>query len=174
MVANFPTFKPQSIDLNAEGQFETIMALIRVVRNIRAEFRIPPRKPIEVFVKPGKMKSLIEEHLSMIQNIGSIEPLTILSSASSPIPENSVTVVIGPITVSVPMGELIDIHREFERLNKELTVTEEKIDRLSQRMADPNFLSKAPEEVIQTERQRHSSMMERKGKIVDLLEHMRN
>jgi len=172
MVADFPVYNPQSIDTNAEDQFETLMALIRAVRNIRSEFRIPPRKLIEVFVDAGDMMPLIQGQRPMLQALGRIEAIEFFSSDTSPLPGNSVTVVLGPITVSVPMEGIIDVHKELERLNEELKQTEHSLERLGDRIADPIFLSRAPDEVIERERERQSLMVERRSKIVDLLKHI--
>ncbi len=174
MVANYPTFNPQSIDIDAEDQFGALTAMIRAVRNIRSEFHIPPRKLIEVFVDPGNMMPLIQGQIPMIQALGRIGSIEFFSSEISLRPENAVTVVLGPITVSVPMEGIIDVKKELGRLNEELNQTEQSLERLGGRMADPNFLNKAPDEVIERERERQNSMLERKSKIVDLLKHIGN
>ena len=80
-----------------------------------------------------------------------------------------VTLVLTSGTVVVPLGGLVDLDGEMARLAQELSEAETNIARLEKRLTDEQFVSKAPEEVVDRERQRLVTVQERRDRIQEVL-----
>ncbi|MEK7777753.1 MAG: valine--tRNA ligase, partial [Chloroflexota bacterium] len=139
------------------------------IRNIRAEFKIAPRLPLEAIVA-APSASVIAEEAEVIRSLARVEPLRILDQgASPPSSHQTVTLVVGKATVYLPLGDAVDLASERQRLQKEMVSTQAATGRLEQRLADQQFLAKAPEEVVEKERERLASAQERLARIRELL-----
>ena len=84
-------------------------------------------------------------------------------------PSLAVKLVVGDATLSLELGDLVDLKVEQQRLQGELQEVGKHLRRLGERLADGQFTSKAPEEVVERERQRLSSLEERQAKVQELL-----
>ena len=83
--------------------------------------------------------------------------------------EGAVQVVTDGARISIPMEELVDLEKERARLNKELAACEKEIAALSGKLANEKFVSKAPANVVEAERQKLQKAQERLGKIQESL-----
>ena len=170
MVARYPNRQDGIVDERAEAEVETIMELVRAVRNLRAEFRIQPGRPIAASVdSPGAIAVMMEES-GAIGALASIDPLT-FGSGGTDGTERASLVLTGS-TVSVPLAGLVDIEAEIERLESELASLGASASRLEGRLADEQFLTKAPPEVIERERDRLAGLIERRERVRTILERL--
>ncbi len=171
MIAPYPEASEQMLDSAAEDEIEMVRGIVQAIRNIRAEFKIEPRLPMEALVAlPPVPASVVVEEAEVIRSLALAEPLRILDQdAPSPTSHQTVTLVVGKATVYLPMGDAVDIAAERLRLQGEFASTQAATDRLAQRLADQQFLSKAPEEVVEKERERLTSALERVARIGELL-----
>jgi valyl-tRNA synthetase len=80
-----------------------------------------------------------------------------------------VTLVVGSATVSLDVGDAVDLDTERRRLQGEVREADQHIRRLSDHLADEQFKSRAPEEVVERENQRLSSLKDRQARIQELL-----
>ncbi|MFH1140661.1 MAG: class I tRNA ligase family protein, partial [Chloroflexota bacterium] len=184
MVAPYPEYSEQMLDSAAEDEVEMVRGIVQAIRNIRAEFKtevirslgrretvqiIEPRQPLEALVA-APLASVIAEEAEVIRSLARVDPLRILEQgAPPPSSHQTVTLVVGEATVYLPMGDAVDLASERQRLQKELASTQAATDRLAQRLEDQQFLAKAPEEVVEKERERLASAQERLARIGELL-----
>ncbi len=84
-------------------------------------------------------------------------------------PGQRVSLVLSQGTVTVPLEGLVDLEQERRRLSKELEQIKVNRQRLSARLKDEKFLAKAPEEVVERERERLSGMDDRRARVVETL-----
>jgi valyl-tRNA synthetase len=158
------------VDDDAEAAFTVVMGIVRAARNTRAEFRVEHNKPLEVLVDPADLRGALEEAAPVIRSLGRVDPLRLLDAGDArPDAKQSVTAVVGKVAVFLPMAGLIDVAAEHKRLEKELSGAQANISRLEGRLGDQQFLSKAPEEVVERERARLQSLSERKERVRELL-----
>ncbi|MSQ13158.1 MAG: valine--tRNA ligase [Dehalococcoidia bacterium] len=171
VTAPYPSSDHGLIDEEAEAAFGVVMGIVRAARNTRAEFRVEPNKPLEVLVDPADLRGALEEAAPVIRALGRVDPLRLLGASDvRPDAKESVTAVVGKVTVFLPMAGLIDVAAERKRLEKELADCAANISRLEGRLADQQFLSKAPEEIVERERARLQSLGERRERVQELLE----
>lgn len=171
VTAPYPAADPALVNDGAEAAFNVVMGIVRAARNTRAEFHVAPNKPLEALVDPADLRDTLEEAAPVIRALGRVDPLRLLSAGDArPDAKQSVTAVVGKAAVFLPMAGLIDVAAERKRLEKELADCASNIQRLETRLADQQFLSKAPEEVVERERARLHSLGERRERVRELLQ----
>ena len=112
---------------------------------------------------------VLEAEAATIKSQAGIDPLMVGSDGDGASGGDSVALVLTGGTVTVPLGGMVDLDRERARLADELQQLKKNLGRLSTRLADEQFLSKAPEDVIERERQRLASGRDRSARIEDML-----
>jgi valyl-tRNA synthetase len=169
VVARYPEADAALFDDEAEAEVGEIIEMVKAIRNLRAEFKIQPAQSLEAIVNAPEMGPVFEGEASAVKALARVEPLTIGSDAASAASSDSVTLVLAKGTVTVPLHGLVDLEREKARLANEGVELSSNLQRLSQRLADEQFLSKAPEEVVERERQRLEAMQERRARVNEIL-----
>jgi valyl-tRNA synthetase len=170
MVAFYPETSLEAIDDQAEEDVSLVMGVVRAVRNIRAEFKVEPRRNLEALIVIGKDRNALVGESDTIRSLAHVEPLTVLADVGTP-PDarQTVTAVVGSATVYVPMGDVVDMAVERRRLEQELDSIGRQVEQSEYRLADGEFTSKAPEEVVERERQRLTATRERQVSVRELL-----
>ena len=137
---------------------ELVSSIVRAIRNVRAEFHIDPGKRLEARIAGPGISSIIEDERKAIEKLASV------GLAQDTLAQGSaVTLVVGDATVSLQLSDQVDLDAERRRLQGELREAEEHGHRLRQRLADQQFTAKAPEEVVEQERQRLTALEERRN-----------
>ncbi|MQG21708.1 MAG: valine--tRNA ligase [SAR202 cluster bacterium] len=155
IVASYPEADESLFDGSAEEEMGDVLSTVRAIRNARAEIRLEPNRSIEVFLRGTGTDSALLEEASAIEILSRAEPLHILSvDDQGPDPQKSLTTVLDRVTVMVPLSGLVDIDLERQRLNDEIAETSKRIGSLEARLANENFRSKAPSNVVEQEEAR--------------------
>jgi valyl-tRNA synthetase len=157
----------------AESEMNLLIELISAVRNIRGEMNIPPSINLTASVQTGdsKIKSVIERHREIIINLAKLSAFSINESAARP--KSSATAVVGGATLFVPLEGIIDFDKETMRLEKEINKLLKELKAVSKKLENENFLNKAPREVVEQVRAKHSGLEEKQQKLQSNLERIR-
>lgn len=152
MLSSWPSCVDCGITGKDEERFEMVIDLIRSVRNLRAEMNVPLSRRTELFIRPVQLEAGFWKKCSVY-----IEKLACASSAEliADKPENAdkmAAVVTAGGEGYIPMGELIDIAKEKERLLKEKDNLISEVARAQGKLSNEKFVAKAPEAVINAER----------------------
>ncbi len=169
IVAPYPEANESLLDERAESEMGSVIEVIRAVRNLRAEFRIDASMSLRAAVDAPLLAPVLEAEAATIKSQAGIDPLMVGSDGDGASGGDSVALVLTGGTVTVPLGGMVDLDRERARLADELQQLKKNLGRLSTRLADEQFLSKAPEDVIERERQRLASGRDRSARIEDML-----
>ena len=170
IVAPYPTQDPGALDDQAEEEMELLTGVVRAIRNVRAEFKIPPQQPIQSLVEVLSGSTALAEEERVIRSLARVEPLEFLEEGSPRPPvSKTVSAILHGATVLVPLEGLVDTTQERNRLEQELRECAENIQRLSQRLGNSDFLGKAPQEVVDRERERLERLEERRGRVQEFL-----
>ncbi|KUG02933.1 valyl-trna synthetase [hydrocarbon metagenome] len=153
MIDPWPEADSKRIWPEAVEQMKQIMNAIRSIRNIRAEFNIPPGSPIEALIllpDEGLRQVFLnnDSYLAQMANVGKLEVVEQLDSQL----EQAVSAVSSLMEIYVPLEGIIDFEKEIARLNKELKNVQSDLDRSEAKLQNESFLSRAPEEVIAKEK----------------------
>ena len=155
MRAPWPEVGDNDIDSEAETAMTAIMEVIKVTRNLRAELGTPPGKKSALIlrVRDAALADTFAAHVDYFHALASASEVTFLA-ADAPDPENVVTGALAGAAVYLPLAGLIDVEKETARLTKERDNLEKEIGRLTGKLANEGFTSKAPAAVVAAEREK--------------------
>jgi valyl-tRNA synthetase len=150
-LSNLPKFEDATRDV------QWIIDLVSGVRSIRAEMNVPASAKIELLLKDASPQS--KDLLARGKTV--IATLARLSSAklADVFPNGSAQFVIGEATVGLPLGDVIDFGKERTRLEKELKKAEDEIARFDAKLSNEQFVSRAPEDVLNEQREKRSEAL---------------
>jgi valyl-tRNA synthetase len=166
----FPVSDGERLDPQAESDIEWIKAVITVIRNIRGEMRIPPGKALDVYLHNGKdidRERLAANHNFMCR-LAKLERITWLNAEDSA--PASATGLVGDMEILVPMAGLIDKDAEIERLGKEIDKLRKEVARGESKLRNPNFVDKAPDEVVAKEREKLDDHRSQQARLEEQME----
>ncbi|NET03911.1 MAG: valine--tRNA ligase [Symploca sp. SIO2B6] len=145
-----PEVKKIPIDPELEQQFELLIGTIRTIRNLRAEADIKPGVKVEAILETSSSEEhqILEAGKSYIQDLAKVETLTITPALETQ-PQTTMVGVVGTVQVLIPLAGVVDVDALCAKLEKNLGKVEGEIKALSGRLSNENFVSKAPEAVVQ-------------------------
>jgi valyl-tRNA synthetase len=166
ILAHWPEARPEEgWEGGRVADFNLIQEIVRAIRNLRSEKNVKPNRRIPaILVSEGALEILQAEEKS-IASLSGLDPaeLRILAQMESK-PDGHVALVVGPVEIYLPLAGLVDVEEERQRLQTDLDSTLAQIQRLQQLLAGP-FAQKAPEAVIQKEREKLAGYLETKQKL---------
>jgi valyl-tRNA synthetase len=167
--APYPTVAREWIDQEAEQEMTFVMDVISALRTIRSSFKIPNATKLRPHIRAAADHAkLIQKHRSYIVSLANISEMIIDQKVARP--ELSATAILGEMEIYVPLEGIIDVEVERTRLTRELTRIQEDVARLEAKLAQRDFLAKAPEDVIEKEQAKRQGLRERESKLVQALE----
>jgi len=155
IVAPYPKSNEKLLDPGAEQVMEAVMDIVRTIRNARAEYKVDVGKWVESFVYTDSLLSDIKARSATIETLAKTRPLTVLPRDKRPSKADKAMVsVLKDADVVIPLAGMVDIEAEKARLSKEIDILQREISKLTQRLGDEQFTSKAPAAVIEKEKSR--------------------
>ncbi len=148
------------------AEMELLMAMIRSIRNVRAEVNVPPSKKIEMIAKPAteETKRILEANRHYVERFCNTSSLTISMDAAAP--EKAMSAIVTGAEMFLPLAGLIDIDQEVARLEKELKTLNAEVERVEKKLANPGFVSKAPAAVIEEEKAKMNDYADKRDKVL--------
>lgn len=169
MLAPYPTGADIPDYAEESAQMQLIMDVIRAVRNIRAEMGVPPGKKAElVLFANGENAAILQAGVGYMQALAQAENIHIAPLGGEAPPQAAAAHVRG-VDIFVPLKGLIDVEKEIARLQKEIAATEVERTRLAAKLANPNFIAKAPAEVVEKEKAKCSEQENKKAALEERL-----
>ncbi len=156
MIAPFPTADTGAFDDEAEREMESVIEIVRSIRNARAESKVAPAKFIEAVIAAGASRPSLEAHAPTISTLARVRPLTFVDGAESKdlSRDRAKTLVLAGVEVILPLEGMIDVAEEKGRLLKEIESGRSEIARIEGLLAKESFIEKAPAAVVDRERQK--------------------
>ena len=151
MLAPWPREEAHQQDPDAEAIMDTLIELVRGVRNARSEYNVPHGRSITARLRPGLASEHVDELRAMFGQLCRVGSLTTLAR-EDPDPEGCATVVVSDSVVFLPLAELIDVEAERLRLVKERDQLQQRLRRSQGMLANEQFVARAPEAVVRRER----------------------
>ena len=158
-IAPYPLADDKAFAPEAERVMDSVIELVRSIRNIRAQYKVKPSKWIEARVHAGELLSSLVPQTKMIEILAKARPLTILDRQKrEPAKDTDLVLVLKESEVVVPLAGMVDRLAEEQRLMKESREIKERMAQLEARLSDKAFLSKAPSQVVEKEKQKLSML----------------
>ena len=167
--AGWPEYGADLIDPAARDEMDWVVRLISSVRSMRSEMNVPPSAQIELKLKDAGPESLkrLDTHRDLILRMGRLagaEPL------SGPVPKSAVQAVLDETTLILPLEGIVDLEKERARLTKEVEKLSGEIKKIDAKLSNEQFVAKAPEEVIEEQRDRRKAAEQARDKLQKALE----
>ena len=128
------------------------MGAIRAIRNRRAEMNVPPSKKAALFVLANDPKVYAEGE-GYIQRLAYADAVTILDAEPANL-DGMVCITTSDAKLYIPMGQLVDVAKELERIGKELAKARQNLAMLEGKLSNEKFISRAPEAVVNAEKEK--------------------
>ena len=169
MISSWPVYTKDRQFAEDEAQIELIKEAVRGIRNLRSEMNVSPAKKANVFVVTNdeSVAKAFEAGRLFFESLSGASSCTIQSDRSG-IDDDAVSVMIANAVIYIPFAELVDIGAEIARLEKEMGRLAGEIKRCEGMLSNEKFMSKAPEDKINEEkeklekyRQLHTQVSER-------------
>lgn len=169
MISKWPEYDPTLSFADEEAQMEKIMDAIRAIRNRRAEMNIPPSKKSKVYVETAfsDVFAVGSEFIKRLAYASDVEIADAFGDLG-----NTVTIVTNDAKIYIPLGDLVDFEAEAKRLQKELAAAEDKLAFINKKLDNPGFVNKAPEKVVQQNRDEAAKLTEKIANLRSSLENL--
>jgi len=160
IVADWPTAGATYAD--GEAAFELLREAAREIRNARSEHGVDHGRRIKAVIYPGAHRAAFEALAAELQFFGRIDPEAYEIRDGEPeAPGKSAAIVVGGATIYLPLAGMVDLAAEQARLEKEIAEAEAEIARVDAMLGNAQFVEKAPEKVVATQRERRERALER-------------
>lgn len=167
MMQSWPTYNKHRVYRRDEANFEGLRDVIVAIRNIRNEMNVPPSKRINAFIiaKDEKFYALAKPY---IQKLAGVNDISFVKNKDEI--EGRVSVAVArDAEVLIPLGDLVDSAKEKERISAEIAQTQAVIDKTKALLANEAFVSRAPQKLVDNEREKLASAVEKLEKLNDKL-----
>ena len=173
--ADWPKYTEEENFENAEKNMEFIMEAVRSIRNTRAEMNVAPSRKARAIFVPSKedVKEFIQSGSQYFATLANITEIKIVHDKTQ-IGEDTASSVIEGTEIYLPLADLIDFEKEIERLEKEKARLQAELDRVIGKLNNEKFMSKAPDNVVNEEKEKMTKYQSMMDKVVERLEHMKS
>ena len=166
----WPDFGESLDDAAVRAEMNWVVDLISGVRSVRSEMNVPPAAQIPMLLTGANETSAawLDRHGALIRRLAR------LSSAATgdTVPEGAVQLVHGEAPAALPIADVIDIDQEKARLQSAIAKSEGEIGKLEKKLGNQQFLAKAPEAVVEEQRERLAASQSTRDKLADALERL--
>ena len=168
--SEWPQYDAALKDDCSDKQIGWVQSIITEIRSVRADMNVPAKAQIDLLVKDAcdMSKAGLERFEPMIKSMARVNGIEYVEEA----PKGSLQTVVEPITLILPIADIIDLDQERERLQKEIDKLDNNIKKISQQLDNKNFVANAPEEVIAEKREIVANDEEKKNKLKTALEQL--
>jgi valyl-tRNA synthetase len=139
-------------DEDAAAEMDWIVRLISEIRTVRSEMNVPPAAQLTMMMRDAAPASRqrLATHLELIRRLARLDKVAV----DGAVPKGAVQLVIDEATVVLPLADVIDIGKEHARLAKDIAKITSEAGKLESKLANEQFVAKAPPEVIEEQRER--------------------
>ncbi len=156
MTACYPVFS-EKLDFSSDEQaFEAVMDAVKAVRARRAEMNVPPSKKTHLYIVT-QLINIFENSTMLMKKLAYAEEISV-STANPADSEKMVNVSTDNARIFIPLQELVNVAKEIERIEKEIEKNEKLLAGQNAKLANENFVSRAPEAVVNVEREKKAKL----------------
>jgi valyl-tRNA synthetase len=141
-------------DEAAAAEINWLVSLISEIRSVRSEMNVPAGAQVPVVVSGANdvTKGRLKAHDTVIRRLARADSIEIAQSALA----GAVQLVVGEATVSLPIAGVVDLSAERQRLTREIEKVGQEIAKVDAKLGNQQFMAKAPEEIVEEQRERRA------------------
>jgi valyl-tRNA synthetase len=164
-VAPWPAPDSRAVDAEALKEFGLVQELVSAIRGIRAEYGVQPGQVVRAVVAGdhGAAAAALKQERQTIMRLAKLSELSFGESRER---VGGHAVLSDGTGVFVPLGEAIDVGRECGRLGSEVDRLARLVESQEKKLGNPQFVSRAPSDVVERERQKLSTWQEQRAVLV--------
>jgi valyl-tRNA synthetase len=158
-------------DAAAEAEIGFVVDLVSEVRSLRSDLNVPPgaQVPLVIVGAGADVRAAVERNGSVLQRLARLSGITHAEAA----PAGSAQIVVRGTVAALALGEIIDVPAAEARLTKEIEKLGQEIVKIDQKLGNPSFVERAPEEVVEEQRERKEAAAARREKLSEALGRLR-
>ncbi|MEM8588043.1 MAG: valine--tRNA ligase [Pseudomonadota bacterium] len=168
MTTDWPDYNRLTEDTVAVAEIDWLIRLIGQVRTIRSEMNVPAgaRIPLQVRDAGPETQARLASHDELIKRLARLSTVEPLSSEP---PRGSAQAILDEATLVLPLAEVIDLDQERARLQKEIGKLDGEIAKIDKKLSNDQFLAKAPEAVVEEQRERRDEAVTVRDRLAEAL-----
>ncbi|MGF1669279.1 MAG: valine--tRNA ligase [Balneolaceae bacterium] len=169
VIAPWPEYNKSLVDADSRQLFALLQQMISSVRNIQAEMGLSPKSDLAVVIKPktSELAKAIEANNWIFHKLLNIQSFIIHTEAEKP--KASASVVVDGNELYIPLEGLIDLDKERKRIQKEIVKTNGFLKSVEMKLNNQQFVSNAPDNVVERERSKKKDAVVKLQKLEHLL-----
>ena len=152
MLQSWPVYRDDLAFPQEEKAVELLMDAVKAVRTRRAEMNVPPSKKAHLTIATAEAE-IFSAGIPFLKRLGYASDVTV-TTPDAEAEKGAVTVVTSVAKISMPLAELVDLAQEKARIAKALKKNRGDLEKINNKLSNPGFLAKAPENVVNTEKER--------------------
>jgi valyl-tRNA synthetase len=164
IAARWPELPAALADPEAEAELDWLIRLVTGLRAARSELGVPAGARLSLQVRDAGPATLarLERHGEAVRRLARYADIAI---ATGPAPTGAIQVVVDEATYALPLAGMIDLEQERRRLDRELAKAAAELERFDQKLANPQFLDRAPAAVVEEQRARRAEAEQTRQKL---------
>ena len=166
MVAKYPEFDKALCFDAEEAEMEKVIEAIKAIRARRAEMNVAPSRKAKIFIVTKYTEAFGKETYPFFERLASASEVAVVEAYND---DGAVQIITDSATIYIPLADIVDFEAERERLNKELAATDGEIKRAEGKLSNESFTSRAPEAVVNAEREKLEKYKAKRAGIVEAL-----
>jgi valyl-tRNA synthetase len=172
MIASYPEPDGRLEDAAAEAEMAPVVAAIEGIRSIRGENNLPPQTKVRAVIQSAdaRTRELLERWKAYLMPLAGLSEVSV--GEPGPKPAQSAAVIGSGMEIFVPLAGLIDFDEERGRIGKEIAKLDQDLGGLLRKLENPNFVAKAPPDVVEKDRARVDELKARKAKLEENLKRL--
>jgi valyl-tRNA synthetase len=153
----------------AEAEIGWVVDLVTAIRSVRAEMSISAATALALVNASAETRARAERWADFLKRLARVSEVSFADAS----PQGSVQLVVRGEVAALPLKGIIDVAAEQARLAKEIAKVDADIKRVDAKLGNPEFVRKAPEEIIDGEREKREEAEGRRAKILEALERLK-
>ena len=152
----WPVFDAAIVDKAAQAEVNWVVRLITEIRSVRADMNVPAAAQIEMLLKGAnaESKARLEKYADIIKRLARLSKA---AASEAEAPKGSLQMVIDEATIVLPIADVVDLAQERARLQKAIEKEQQQIEKINKMLNNQGFLAKAPEEVVEEQKELKSA-----------------
>lgn len=169
----YPAPRPEKADATAEADMALLQDAIVAVRNIRGELNISPAVVLSVLFRTADPAAAVtlRAYAHLVRQLARVDDVNVGADVTPP--KASASAVVRGVEVFVPLVGAVDFDAELARMDKELAKLVKELEIVGRKLANEDFVGKAPAAVVDKEREKLAALREKQDKLTALRERLR-
>ena len=155
---------------DAEDEMDWVIRLVGGIRSARSETGVPPSAelPMTLANASESTKGRLETHMAQVLRLARLSGVSYADAA----PAGAIQLAVDEATVALPIGDAVDVVGEIRRIDKSLKKADAEIGKIEGKLANEDFLAKAPPEVVEKQRERAAEFRRSREKLAEAKERL--